>query len=135
MLELLPAWAGPVIVIVHGISHAGAIGALAWVHARPGTDTGGWTAARSRLLPGLAPDAATRAAAATWAIACVLFVVAGSSLVGLGPEGWWRPAAVAGAAVSLAGIVAFAGTWPAFNTVAAATTNLAILAVALATTS
>jgi hypothetical protein len=30
------------VLLVHGLGHGGAIGALWWVNARPGTETGGW---------------------------------------------------------------------------------------------
>ena len=43
------------------------------------------------------------------------------------PAGVCRPVAVGSAVVSLAGIVLFIRTWPAFNTLAALAVNAAIL--------
>ena len=40
-------------LLLHGISHGGALAALAWIGARPGSDTGSWQAARSWLAAGL----------------------------------------------------------------------------------
>jgi hypothetical protein len=50
-------WFG--MLLVHGLGHFGAVAALAWLAARPGTATGAWTAARSWLVPSLAPGTAT----------------------------------------------------------------------------
>ena len=33
------------VLLLHGLGHGGAMGALWWIAARPGTDTGGWEAA------------------------------------------------------------------------------------------
>ena len=41
------------VLLLHGLGHGGAIGALIWIGRRPGTDTGGWRAARSWLFPSL----------------------------------------------------------------------------------
>ena len=38
-------------LLVHGLGHGGALGALVWIWRRPGTDTGDWRAARSWFLP------------------------------------------------------------------------------------
>lgn len=44
------------------------------------------------------------------------------------PAELWRPIAVGAALASLAGIVVFAGTWPAFNTLAAVVVNVGVIA-------
>lgn len=119
-------------VLVHGIAHGGAIGALWWVANRPGTDTGGWTAARTWLMPNLAPSTATLVASGFWVVAMVGFVLAALGFWGIAvPADWWRPIAVASALVSLVGIALFIGTWPMFNTVAAVVMNVAVLVAIL----
>ena len=116
------------ILFLHGIAHGGAIGALWWISARPGTDTGGWEAARMWATPGLSANVATAVAVAFWTSAIVAFVVAAFGFWGvIVPAEWWRPAAVIGAAISLVGIVLFAGTWPIFNTLAAVAVNVGVL--------
>ena len=116
------------ILFLHGIAHGGAIGALWWISARPGTDTGGWEAARMWATPGLGANVATAVAVGFWTSAIVAFVVAAFGFWGvIVPAEWWRPAAVIGAAISLVGIALFAGTWPIFNTLAAVAVNVGVL--------
>jgi hypothetical protein len=116
------------ILVLHGIAHGGAMGALWWVAARPGNDTGGWLAARMWAAPAIAPSVAMAVAIAFWTGAMLAFVVAGLGFWGvLVPAEWWRPAAVIGAVISLLGIALFAGTWPTFNTVAAVVVNIGVL--------
>lgn len=128
LLKLLVAGA----LMVHGLGHGGAIGALIWIDRWPGTNTGGWLAARSWLFPSLASPTATLVASAFWVVALIGFVLAAMSFWGiLLPPDVWRLAASVSAAVSLAGIVLFIGTWPAFNTVAALGMNAAVLVALL----
>ena len=118
--------------VLHGLGHGGALIALAWIAARPGSATGAWTAARSWLAPGLSSATATTLASILWVASLVLFLVAGLGMAGIGFPSVWRPTAVIGAVVSLSGIGLFLGTWPAFNTLAAIGVNIAILAIAFA---
>ena len=46
-------------LLLHGLGHGGAIGALAWIKAHPDRDTGGWRVARSWALPALRAQVAT----------------------------------------------------------------------------
>lgn len=46
-------------LMIHGLGHGGALGALTWIAFRPGDPTGGWQAARSWPLPGLPAVTAT----------------------------------------------------------------------------
>jgi hypothetical protein len=118
---------------LHGLGHGGALGALAWIAARPGSDTGGWHAARSWLLPTLPAETATTLAGAIWVLALVGFVAAALGFWGVGvPADAWRPLAVVAALISTVGIVLFIGTWPAFNTLAALAMNVAVLVALLA---
>lgn len=56
-------------------------------------------------------------------------VAARLDAAGIGlPAELWRPIAVGAALASLAGIVVFAGTWPAFNTLAAVVVNVGVIA-------
>jgi hypothetical protein len=132
MFAELPYPIVPLVVVLHGLGHGGALAALAWIAAAPASNTGAWTAARSWLAPGMDPGAATVAAAAFWLASLVLFLAAGLGMAGIGLVDAWRPLAAAGAVVSLAGIGLFLGTWPAFNTIAAVAVNVGIL-VLLAT--
>jgi hypothetical protein len=120
------------VLLLHGLGHGGALGALAWIRLRPGTPTGAWHAAQSWLVPSLPGDTATTVASAFWVASLVGFVVAAMSFWGvLIPEGVWRPLAVASALVSIAGIAFFFGTWPMFNTLAALAVNVAVLVAVL----
>ena len=119
------------VLLLHGLGHGGALGALAWIRLRPGTPTGAWHAAQSWLLP-LSTDTASSVAGAFWIASLVGFVIAAMSFWGvLVPEGVWRPLAVASAVVSIAGIALFFGTWPMFNTLAALAVNVAVLVAVL----
>jgi hypothetical protein len=115
-------------IVLHGLGHGGAIGALWWVASRPRTDAGGWQAARSWLFPGLAGPTATALAVGFWFGSEIGFVVAALGFWGIVvPADWWRPAAVGSGIESLVGNGLFVGTWPAFNTVAAVMMNVAVL--------
>lgn len=119
-------------LLMHGLGHGGALGALIWIAARPRDETGGWGAARSWLVPTLPPETATRVASAFWIASMVGFVAATAAYLGiLLPGEAWRMFAVAAAVVSLSGIALFFGTWPALNTVAALAVNLAVLVTQL----
>ena len=113
-------------LVIHGLGHGGALGALIWMALRPSDPTGGWQAARSWLLPAL--PAATPIAGAFWIVAMLGFVVAALSFWGIGlPGEAWRSVAIGSAIVSLVGITLFFGTWPPFNTLAALAVNIAVL--------
>ena len=120
------------VLLLHGLGHGGALGALAWIRLRPGTPTGDWLAARSWLVPSLPADTATTLASTFWVVALVGFIIAAMSFWGVViPGNVWRPLAVASALVSIAGITFFFGTWPMFNTLAALAVNVAVLAAVL----
>jgi hypothetical protein len=102
------------VLLVHGLGHGGAFGALAWIRLRPGTPTGDWLAARSWLVPSLPGETATTLASAFWIASLVGFVIAAMSFWGIVvPASAWRPLAVASALVSVVGIAFFFGTCPA----------------------
>lgn len=120
------------VLLLHGLGHGGALGALAWIQFRPGTATGRWTPARAWAAPSLSGDSATAIASAFWVVSLVGFVVAARSFWGiLVPSGWWQPVGVTSAVVSIVGIVLFFGTWPMFNTFAALAVNVAVLVAVL----
>ena len=120
------------VMLLHGLGHGGALGALAWIRLRPGTPTGPWLAARSWLVPSLPGDTATTLASMFWMVSLVGFVIAAMSFWGVVvPGSVWRPLAVAAAVVSATGIVMFFGTWPMFNTLAALGVNVAVLVAVL----
>ncbi len=128
MIKLIAAG----VLLLHGLGHGGAFGALAWIRFRPGTPTGDWLAARSWLVPSLPADTATTLAGAFWVVSLVGFVIAATSFWGVVlPGSVWRPVAVASALVSIAGITCFFGTWPMFNTLAALAVNVAVLVAVL----
>jgi len=115
-------------LVIHGLGHGGALGALIWMALRPSDPTGGWQAARSWLLPALPAATATPIAGAFWIVAMLGFVVAALSFWGIGlPGEAWRSLAIGSAIVSLVGITLFFGTWPPFNTLAALAVNVAVL--------
>lgn len=120
-------------LLAHGIGHGGALGALIWIGRSPRTDTGGWRAARSWLLPSLSAPAATTVACTFWTVALLGFVATALSFWGvLVPGEVWRPLAVASAIISTLGIALFFGTWPRVNTVAALGMDIVAVLVALA---
>src|SRR5512140_2523998 len=95
---------------LHGLGHGGAVGALAWIAARPGTDTGAWRAAHSWLLPGLSAETATAVAIGFWIVSLVGFVAAALGFSGILLAGAaWRPLAAMAAVVSMVGIGLFSG--------------------------
>lgn len=114
------------VLLLHGLGHGGALGALAWIALRPGSDSGGWTAARSWLLPSLAPGVATLTASAFWIVSLFGFVVAALAFWFVGNDAW-RVIAVSSAVVSGVGVVLFFGTWPMFNTLAALVVDATVL--------
>ena len=120
------------VLLVHGLGHGGALGALAWIRIYPETPTGGWLAARSWLVPSLVGDTATTIASAFWIASLVGFVIAAMSFSGVVvPDSVWRPLAVVAALVSITGIVLFLGTWPMSYTLAALGVNVAVLMAVL----
>ena len=132
MSDQMLRWVVGGVLMLHGLGHGGALAALAWIHFRPGTETGAWLAARAWALPTLNADTAAVIASAFWVVAMVGFVVAALSVWGvLVPADWWRPVGVAAALVSMAGIVLFFGTWPMFNTLAALGVDVAVLVAVL----
>ena len=132
MSDQMVKWVVGGVLMLHGLGHGGALAALAWIHFRPGTETGAWSAARAWAMPTLTADAATVIACAFWVVALVGFVVAALSVWGVFvPADWWRPVGVGAALVSIAGIVVFFGTWPMFNTLAAIGVDVAVLVAVL----
>lgn len=116
------------VLLIHGLGHGGALGALLWMRAFPNSPTGGWLAARSWLAPTVHTSELTWVAMAFWIVALLGFVAASLSFWGaLLPGDWWRQLAVASAMVSLTGMIVFFGTWPAFNWLASLVVNLGVL--------
>jgi hypothetical protein len=119
-------------LLLHGISHVGALGALIWIRYSPGPNTGGWLPARSSLFPLLSPSTASTVASIFWIVSLLGFVLVALSFWGiLIPGDMWRPLAVVSAVVSIIGIALFFGTWPAFNTAAALGMDVVAVLVAL----
>ncbi len=114
------------VLLLHGIAHLGALGALWWVTS--GRDAGGWKLARMWVAPSLAPRTATMIAVGFWLIAMIGFVLTALSFWGIVlPVEWWQALGVVSALVSGTGIVLFLGTWATFNTIAALAVNIAVL--------
>jgi len=117
-------------LLLHGLGHGGAIGAL--VALGRGTSGGLWLPARSWLFPSLAAPTARTVATAFWVLSMIGFVAASMSFWGiLVPGNAWRQLALASSIVSILGIAFFFGTWPTFNTLAALTMNIAVLVTQL----
>lgn len=118
------------VLLLHGLGHSGAIGALIFLGF--GQDGGSWRPAQSWLFPSLSSPAATALASAFWVLSTIGFVAAAMSFWGaLMPGDAWRQLAIASSIVSTLGIVLFAGTWPPFNTLAAIAVNVAVLVTQL----
>ncbi len=126
MIRLLIAGA----LLLHGLGHGGALGALAYVGR--GRDGGAWRPARTWLLSSLPQRTATIVASSFWVLSLVGFVAAAMSFWGiLIPAEAWRALALISACISGLGIVLFFGTWPMFNTLAALAMNVAVLVTQL----
>lgn len=122
------------VLVVHGLGHGGALGALIWMRAFPDTPTGGWLAARSWLLPALRSSDATNIAMVFWIVAMIGFLWAAASFLGFAGTGsLWRSLATASAIVSLSGMLVFFGTWPLANWLASLAVNLGIVVTQLVT--
>jgi len=120
------------VLFLHGIAHIGPVGAYIWIKSRPQDPTSGWTAARSWLAPGFSTRAATILATIFWAFSLVSFVAAALAFSGiLVSAALWSQLAVVGAVISSLGIIAFFGTWPIFNTLAALGVNATVLVTQL----
>jgi hypothetical protein len=114
------------VLLVHGLGHGGAIGALIYIDR--GATGGKWLPARSWLLPKLSPRFAKIIAITFWAFSMIGFIAATLSFWGiLFPVDLWRSLALVFAIVSLTGIILFWGIWPMFNTLAAQLVNLAVI--------
>ncbi len=119
-------------LLVHGIGHGGALGALAWTARSPGS-TGHWLPAKSWLFPAASGGTATAVASTFWVVSLVGFVLVALSFWGfVVPGSIWRPLAILSALISAAGIVLFLRTWPVFNTVAALGMNVVAVLAAVA---
>lgn len=120
------------VLLVHGLGHGIAAGALVFMHGREEA-IAGLRAAQSWLLPSLSPVAATTLATTISVLALVGFVAATMAFWGvLVPGGAWRRLAVVSAIVSTVGIVLFFGAWlPLPNTLAALGVNVAVLVALL----
>jgi hypothetical protein len=71
-------------------------------------------------------------AGALWVVIALGFIVSSMSFYGLiFPAGWWRPVATVFAVISLAALLIFGRSWPAFNFIGAFGLNIAILAALL----
>lgn len=118
------------VLLLHGLGHGGAIGALIAIDR--GVSSGKWLAARSWLLPGLNPRVARNIALIFWTLSLLGFVAAALSFWGfLIPGDLWRTLALIFAFVSFVGIIIFWGRWPLFNTLAAQVVNLAVIVTQL----
>lgn len=101
------------VLLAHGVGHT----------------VGFWGESReSWLLSGVFPGAVTWTVEVAWMLlTAALFVAAGLGLVGAVPRELWRPLAAVAAGLSLAGIVAFWGTWPGGTMVYALAFDVAVL--------
>ncbi len=120
------------VLLLHGLGHGGAFGALLWIRRFPGTDTGAWQPARSWLVPSLSASAAATVAGIFWVLSAIGFVAASLSFWDvLVPGDIWRQLALGSSIISILGIVFFFGTWPIFNMLAALAVNMAVFVTQL----
>jgi hypothetical protein len=130
MSDEMLRWAVGGVLLLHGMAHAGAIGSLWWVGSGR-ANAGGWTIARSWLVPSLTTQVATRLAVAFWVASLVGFVLAALAFLGIVlPMDAWPVLGTSSAVISTVGIVVFFGTWPMFNTLAAVVVNAGVLVAA-----
>jgi hypothetical protein len=116
----------PLVLLLHGLGHGGAIGAL--IALDRGLSGGKWLSARSWLFPNLNPQTAKVIALIFWGLSLIGFVAAALSFWGiLVPGDIWRQIALISAFVSFTGIALFWGRWPLFNTLAAQAVNVAVI--------
>jgi hypothetical protein len=121
-------------LLLHGLGHCGAVGALIYIAKSPGSSAGDWKAARSWLFPSLNPSTALTIAIIFWVLSMLGFVAASMSFWGiLVPGELWRQLATVSSVISGLGIVLFLGNWPTFNTIAAQAVNVAVLVTQLFT--
>ncbi len=114
------------VLLIHGLGHIGAIGALIAIDR--GMDGGKWRSARMWLFPNVAPRASKWIAITFWALSLLGFLAAALSFWGiLIPGEVWRTLALIFAFISFTGITLFWGRWPMFNTLAAQAVNLAVM--------
>src|SRR3989304_3817119 len=59
------------VLLLHGLGHGGALGALLWIGLRPGTDTDAWRPPRSCGAPSLPSAPAPTPARAFWVLSLV----------------------------------------------------------------
>jgi hypothetical protein len=118
--------AGMVKLVVGGVIGAHGLGhVLGWMPAWGITQFEG-VSSRSWILTGLVGEGASRAAAGLIFLVPTLgFVAAAAGL--LTGQPWWRQAAVASAAVSLAGTALFPQAFATSSTVGSVAVNLAVL--------
>jgi hypothetical protein len=116
----------PLVLLLHGLGHGGAIGAM--IALDRGLSGGKWLSARSWLFPNLNPQTAKVIALIFWGLSLIGFVAAALSFWGiLVPGDIWRQIALISAFVSFTGIALFWGRWPLFNTLAAQAVNVAVI--------
>jgi hypothetical protein len=121
-------------LLLHGLGHGGAVGALIYIAKSPGSSAGDWKVARSWLFPSLNPSTALTIAIIFWILSMLGFVAAAMSFWGiLVPGELWRQLALVSSVISGLGIVLFLGNWPTFNTIAAQAMNVAVLVTQLFT--
>jgi hypothetical protein len=120
----------PLVLLLHGLGHGGAIGALIAIDR--GLSGGKWLSARSWLFPNFNSRAAKIIAIIFWGVSLIGFVAAALSFWGiLVPGDLWRQLALISAFISFTGIVLFWGRWPLFNTLAAQAVNVAVFVTQL----
>lgn len=116
------------VLFIHALGHGGAVAALLSLEAFRGP-SGGWRPARSWLFPSLGSSTAMTIAVGLWTCAMLGFALAAMSFWGvLLPVDIAGPAAAVAAAISVAGMLVFFGTWPLFNWISSFTMNVAVFA-------
>jgi len=110
-----------VVLVFHGVGHV--------LFLAPALRLAGWadqTGGSWLLGPAMGDGIAHGVGAVVWAASAILFVGAASGL--LLTQEWWRPLVVAGAVVSLIGIVAFWGGIAPSSAIAALVVDVIVLA-------
>jgi hypothetical protein len=111
------------ILLAHGIGHSmGLLQAFKVATVNPQWQGDSW------ILTGIAGQTLTTAIGVViWSAAILAFTALAGVMVGWLPATWWQPLAIAGAAISLAGLFLFPVAFPTLSTIGALAIDVILL--------
>ena len=115
------------ILLAHGIGHSlGLLQAFKVATVNPQWQGDSW------ILSGIAGQTLTTAVGVViWSAAILAFTALAGVMVGWLPATWWQPLAIAGAAISLAGLFLFPAAFPTLSTIGALAIDVILLVAVL----